>query len=101
MIHQSRPPKATHHPGLDRYAFPSGHTCAATAIGLAFAAQTAEKSSARFRHTTVSTAVSLALGVAWTRLYLDEHWIDDILGGWLAGIAVGSISVAATRALIS
>ncbi|MEO6863847.1 MAG: hypothetical protein ABI229_00200, partial [Gemmatimonadaceae bacterium] len=42
LIHQSRPPKATHHPGLDRYAFPSGHTCAATAIGLAFAAQTAE-----------------------------------------------------------
>ncbi|MEO6864645.1 MAG: phosphatase PAP2 family protein [Gemmatimonadaceae bacterium] len=101
MIHQSRPPKATHHPGLDRYAFPSGHTCAATAIGLAFAAQTAEQSSARFRHTTASIALSVAIGIAWTRLYLDEHWIDDILGGWLAGIAVAGVSVGTTRALIS
>lgn len=99
MIHQSRPPKATHHRGLDRFAFPSGHTCAATAIGLAFAAQTAPKASARAITATVSVALVAAVGIGWTRLYLDEHWIDDIIGGWLAGVAVAGSSVAVTRTL--
>jgi len=99
MIHQSRPPKATHHPGLDRFAFPSGHTCATTAIGFAFVVQTAAKQSTRANQTAASIALLSAVGVAWTRLYLDEHWIDDIIGGWLAGLAVGASSVAATRPL--
>jgi membrane-associated phospholipid phosphatase len=98
IIHQSRPPKATRHPGLDKFAFPSGHTCAATAISLAFAAQRSGNTRAQNR-LAASAALAASLGIAWTRLYLDEHWIDDILGGWLAGIAVGGASVAATRAL--
>ncbi|HEY8310472.1 MAG TPA: phosphatase PAP2 family protein, partial [Gemmatimonadaceae bacterium] len=80
IIHQSRPPKATRHPGLDKFAFPSGHTCAATAISLAFAAQGPGNTRAQNR-LAASAALAASLGIAWTRLYLDEHWIDDILGG--------------------
>lgn len=97
IIHQSRPPKATRHRGLDRFAFPSGHTSAATAIGLAVAAQGAGDTPAQSRM-AVSIALAASLGIAWTRLYLDEHWIDDIVGGWLAGVAIGGASVAAKRA---
>lgn len=94
IIHQKRPPLAGLHHGLDRYGFPSGHTCAATAIALAFVTHIWPTLSDVQRRTTAAVAICLSLGVAWTRLYLDEHWIDDIVGGWLAGVAVGSIASA-------
>ena len=72
FIHQKRPPKAGRHHSLNRYGYPSGHTTAATAIGVAAAA-----------------AVAGDLAVGWSRLYLDEHWLDDVVGGWMAGTAIG------------
>ena len=92
VIHQKRPPLAGVHHGLDRYAFPSGHTCAATAIALAFVIHIWPTLSDVQRRSAAAVAISLSLGVGWTRLYLDEHWIDDVFGGWLAGVAVGSIA---------
>ncbi|MEO6778322.1 MAG: phosphatase PAP2 family protein [Gemmatimonadaceae bacterium] len=94
IIHQKRPPLAGVHHGLDRYAFPSGHTCAATAIALAFVIHIWPTLSEVQRRAAAALAISLSLGVGWTRLYLDEHWIDDIIGGCLAGVTVGSIASA-------
>ncbi len=96
IIHQSRPPGASRHRGLDRFAFPSGHTGAATAIGLAVAGQAAWDTPAQKRM-AATIALAAPVGIAWTRQYLDEHWIDDIVGGWLAGVTIGAASVAATR----
>ncbi len=36
-----------------------------------------------------TTVAAFALGVGWSRLYLDEHWLDDVVGGWLAGTVIG------------
>ncbi|MDQ2890516.1 MAG: phosphatase PAP2 family protein [Gemmatimonadota bacterium] len=94
VVHQLRPPESPKHHGLDRFAFPSGHTCATTAISLAFAAEVWATASEPQRRAVAATGVAAALGIAWTRLYLDEHWIDDIVGGWLAGISIGSIAAA-------
>lgn len=96
VIHQERPPRAGTHHGLDRYAFPSGHTCAITAISLATAFTLWPTLSLAQRGSIASAGAVAALGIGWTRLYLDEHWIDDILGGLLAGVAVGSGAVALT-----
>lgn len=88
VIHQRRPPRSGRHSGLDRYAFPSGHTCAMTAITVAAAHEVARRVP-RARHAAWSVAATAAGLVAWSRLYLDEHWVDDIVGGWLAGAAIG------------
>jgi len=44
---------------------------------------------------TAVTAISISVG--WSRLYLDEHWIDDVFGGWMAGIALGIGSIVLTK----
>ena len=41
---------------------------------------------------TLALCGSVAVG--WSRIYLDEHWIDDVLGGLGAGAAVGVAAVA-------
>ena len=89
FVHQKRPPKAGPHHSRYRYAYPSGHTTAATAIGVATAAAIADDLPRSQRILLWSTVAAFALGVGWSRLYLDEHWLDDVVGGWLAGTVIG------------
>jgi membrane-associated phospholipid phosphatase len=89
FIHQRRPPKAGRHHGRNRYAYPSGHVTAATAIAVATANAIAEDLSPSARAFLWASVGGVALAVGWSRLYLDEHWIDDVVGGWMAGVAIG------------
>lgn len=93
VIHQKRPRRAGKHHGLDRFAFPSGHTCAITAILTATAAELSAGLSVEADKVLWASVACLAMGMGWSRLYLDEHWIDDVVGGLSAGLAVG-LSVA-------
>lgn len=94
LIHQQRPPGAAKHRGRDKFGFPSGHTCAATAIAFASVAETRGYVSADAHRAISAVAIGATLAVGWSRLYLDEHWIDDVVGGWIAGITVGAATVA-------
>jgi hypothetical protein len=49
----------------------------------------ASDSGPKMRAATALLAGVTAGGVALARLFLDEHWLDDIVGGWLAGVAIG------------
>jgi membrane-associated phospholipid phosphatase len=89
FLHQRRPPKAGRHHGRNQYAYPSGHVTAATAIAIATAAEVDDRLSARERTLLWSAVTAVSISVGWSRLYLDEHWIDDVAGGWMAGIAIG------------
>ena len=89
FLHQKRPPKAGPHHARYRYAYPSGHTTAATAIGVAAAAAVAGDLPRSGRFVVWSTVAAAALAVGWSRLYLDEHWLDDVVGGWTAGTVIG------------
>jgi membrane-associated phospholipid phosphatase len=89
FLHQRRPPKAGRHHGRNQYAYPSGHVTAATAIAIATAAEVDDRLSARERTLLWSAVTAVSISVGWSRLYLDEHWIDDVAGGWTAGIAIG------------
>ena len=89
FVHQKRPPKAGPHHSRYRYAYPSGHTTAATAIGVATASAIADDLPRSQQILLWTTVAAFALGVGWSRLYLDEHWLDDVVGGWLAGTVIG------------
>jgi undecaprenyl-diphosphatase len=89
FVHQRRPPKAGRHHGRNRYAYPSGHVTAATAIAIASAVEIEDRLSARERKLLWTAVTAFSISVGWSRLYLDEHWIDDVVGGWMAGIAIG------------
>lgn len=91
VVHQHRPPGAAHHPGRDRYAFPSGHTTATTAIALVTAIELRDRVTPASRTAINSLALAGAVMVGASRLYLDEHWADDVLGGWLAGTAIACL----------
>jgi membrane-associated phospholipid phosphatase len=97
FIHQRRPPKAGRHHGRNRYGYPSGHTTAATAIAIACAGEISPQLSYRERKLLWTAVAAVSISVGWSRLYLDEHWIDDVAGGWLAGIALGIGSIALTE----
>jgi membrane-associated phospholipid phosphatase len=97
FVHQRRPPKAGRHHGRNRYGYPSGHTTAATAIAIASAGEISDQLSHRERMALWTVVAALSISVGWSRLYLDEHWIDDVFGGWMAGIALGIGSIALTK----
>lgn len=89
FVHQRRPPKAGRHHGRDRYGYPSGHVTAATAICVAAAGEMADQLSPAERNAMWMGVAAISIAVAWSRLYLDEHWIDDVVGGGMAGVAIG------------
>ena len=62
------------------YSFPSGHTLSST-----IAATILAKTDRRFGYAAISLAVLIAL----SRLYLYVHWPTDVLGGILVGAAAG------------
>ncbi len=89
FVHQKRPPKAGRHRAHHRYAYPSGHTTAATAITVATAAEIANDLPRSQQFLLWTTVASIAIAMGWSRLYLDEHWLDDVVGGWMAGTVLG------------
>jgi undecaprenyl-diphosphatase len=95
FVHQRRPPKAGPHHGLYRYSYPSGHVTAATAILIAAAGEIADDLSPSERDLLWTGVAVISAAVGWSRLYLDEHWIDDVVGGWAAGVAIGLGSASA------
>jgi membrane-associated phospholipid phosphatase len=63
--------------------FPSGHTSNAVVIFgvLAIVA-------VRYRRAMISLAVVVSTTIGLGTVFLDTHWVTDVLGGWLAGILV-------------
>lgn len=64
--------------------FPSGHTSNAVVLYGVFAMVVAR----RWRPVVAAAAVWISLTVGLSTLYLDTHWLTDVLGGWLAGALV-------------
>lgn len=88
FVHQQRPPGAKQRSGLNARGYPSGHTFAATAIAFATALEIGEGRSGAQRTVLFTAAAAYAAMIGWTRLILDEHWIDDVAGAWAGGIAL-------------
>lgn len=81
-----RGPSVTHHAysvftGGD--IFPSGHVSNAVVLYGVIA-----MFAVSYRRTVSALAVFLAVTVGLSTIYLDTHWLTDVVGGWIAGSLV-------------
>jgi membrane-associated phospholipid phosphatase len=82
------------------YSFPSGHAATSAAIVVTLCYVLA-------RERTISWPTAIVVGggvpllVGLSRLYLDVHWITDVVGGWAAGLFVAAMSAAVYERLRS
>lgn len=74
------------HAGGD--SFPSGHTAAAVVVGCVLAWLLSEGSRAVVRRLLWAAAALWAILIGMSRLYLDVHWLTDVLAGWAIGVAL-------------
>lgn len=65
-------------------AFPSSHAANAFAVATVLAR--------RWRGAALP-AFALAAAVAWSRMYLNRHWLSDVAGGALLAVALALLSV--------
>ena len=72
---------------LPDYSFPSGHTMNAIAFYVALALILWSIFGRRIGLLAMAVAAVLALGVGISRIYLGYHYLTDVVGGILAGIA--------------
>jgi membrane-associated phospholipid phosphatase len=74
--------------------FPSGHTSTAAASWAAFALVAGRWWGRRSWPVLAGVAVGIAVAVALSRVFLDVHWLSDVLGGlalgwaWFAACAI-------------
>ncbi len=83
---------------LPDYSFPSGHTMNSVAFYVAVALIAWAVFGPRPGRVALAAAAILALGVGVSRIYLGYHYLTDVGGGLLAGIAWLLIVGAAFRA---
>jgi membrane-associated phospholipid phosphatase len=74
--------------------FPSGHTSNAVVIFGVLAMIAVE-----YRRAWIALAVFVSTTVGLSTIFLDTHWVTDVLGGWLAGVLV-LLALPATYALV-
>jgi len=72
---------------LQGYAYPSGHATLATATYGFLAILLARDVRPAYRLAIYSSASLLILLIAFSRLYLGAHWLTDVTGGMLLGLA--------------
>ena len=75
-------------PNLEPWGFPSGHVLSLVVLlGLAAYVLSGSRARRRWRVLGDALAAATVIVVAASRLYLDMHWISDVLGGFMLGLA--------------
>jgi undecaprenyl-diphosphatase len=90
-LRSRRPPPGRHSP--TEPSFPSGHSLETAAVSMTTAYVLAREGRA---HPVAATALGLLPSAmsGLGRLYLDRHWLTDVVAGWLAGISVATACAA-------
>jgi len=98
LVSRARPPAIDWAGAAGGYAFPSGHTTAATLGAAALAWAVSHQRPRVVRLTVWSLAAVYAAAVGWSRVWLGVHWPLDVVGGWLFASAWLSTLAWATAA---
>jgi membrane-associated phospholipid phosphatase len=85
VFHRPRPELAFVH--LDTYSFPSGHTAGSSAIYALLLYLLVRHRSWGARAAAVAAYVAVVVLVGLTRLYLEVHYLSDVLAGACLGLA--------------
>jgi undecaprenyl-diphosphatase len=96
VIHRPRPPRPPGRGPKSESTFPSGHTAGVTALAMVLAQVLRDE-----RMLTPRRAALVGYGwpivTALNRVYVREHWVTDVIAGWLLGIGAGSAVLALRR----
>ena len=95
LVDRPRPPGALIHPS--GASFPSGHAAYAGATGVALVLLFTAPGPRRALWWLLA-AFGIA-GMAWSRTYLQVHWLSDVVAGALLGIAVALLVFAGAQRL--
>lgn len=88
VFERSRPPDLYHSAEFLNASFPSGHALLSTVSYLTLGAMLARGLKRRREKLfALGVALTLALLVGATRVYLGVHWASDVLAGWCLGAA--------------
>ena len=96
VFRRRRPPGAWLH-GNTEPSFPSGHVSIVTATACASAYSLVRRGVHPAKVIPVAVAVPGAVGLS--RVYLDKHWVSDVIGGFLVGLGIAAGSVMAGEAV--
>lgn len=89
------PDPVAHAPG---FSFPSGHAMAATTSCAVLLLVLLPLVPRAWRPLPWVLALVAVLGVGYTRVALGVHWVSDVVGGWLLGLAVVTATTLAFEA---
>jgi undecaprenyl-diphosphatase len=78
--------------------FPSGHALGTSAVALS-GAWVAVRAGLAPPRVALPAAVILPLTSGLARLHEDKHWVSDVVGGWLLGLAVAAGAAAVDEGL--
>ena len=92
VFNRTRPPRPPHRGPKKESSFPSGHTTGLTALATA-AGLVLERNRIVSPLAARAIALGIPLVVGFNRVYVREHWLTDVVGGWLLGGGVGLASV--------
>jgi undecaprenyl-diphosphatase len=85
-FHRARPTPVTGLIDAQQFSFPSGHAMVAAAFYLYLAYLTWRLVRGRWRGLLVAGLVLLVLLIGLARLYLEAHYLSDVIAGFLAGV---------------
>ena len=88
VIHRPRPPRPRRRKPKTESTFPSGHTAGLTALSIV-AARVLDDERILTKAQARTLRYGLPLAIGMNRVYVREHWVTDVLGGWALGAAVG------------
>jgi undecaprenyl-diphosphatase len=87
-------------PNFDPWGFPSAHVMTLVVL-LGYIAYVVGGSTARraWRSLAVGCSLAVVVTVAYSRMYLDAHWLSDVLGGGVAGLGYLLLAISLIRSL--